>query len=147
MLEGKKNMAVRDPRSGPRISRRTVLKTMAAVGMLGCGNWLTACGQREGPVVEMNDALKFIPETLTVKTGDTVTWRNTGKMVHTVTDDPMKARNEASTRLPEGVQPWDSGNITRGQSWSRRFDVPGEYTYFCIPHELAGMVATIVVEE
>ena len=140
-------MAGRDPRSGTRISRRTLLKTITAVGMLSCGNWLTACGKGEGAVVEMNDALKYTPETLTIKVGDTVTWRNTGKTRHTVTDDPMKARDKASARLPEGVQPWDAGTITRGQSWSRRFDVPGEYTYFCIPHELAGMVATIVVEE
>jgi len=147
VLEGEKGMAGRDPRSGPRISRRTLLKTITAVGMLSCGNWLTACGKGEEAVVEMNDALKYIPETLTIKAGDTVTWRNTGKTRHTVTDDPMKARNTESARLPEGVQPWDAGTITRGQSWSRRFDVPGEYTYFCIPHELAGMVATIVVEK
>ena len=147
MIGGKKGMAGRDLRSGPRISRRTLLKTVAAVGMLSCGNWLTACGAGEEAVVEMNDALKFIPETLTIKAGDTVTWRNRGKTHHTVTDDPRKARNKESARLPEGVQPWDAGNIPRGQSWSRRFDVPGEYTYFCSPHELAGMVATIVVEE
>ena len=139
-------MARRDP-MGLQISRRILLKTMAAGGLLSCGTWLTACGTGEGAVVEMNDALKYIPETRTIKVGDTVTWRNTGKTRHTVTDDPLKARNKASARLPEGVQPWDSGTITRGQSWSRRFDVPGEYTYFCIPHELAGMVATIVVEE
>lgn len=139
-------MAGLDP-SGPRISRRTLLKTVAAVGILSCGNWLTACGTGEGAVVEMNDELKFIPETLTIKAGDTVTWRNTGKTRHTVTADPIKARNQESARLPEGVQPWDAGDITRGQSWSHRFDVPGEYTYFCNPHELAGMVATIVVEE
>ena len=26
---------------------------------------------------------------------------------------------------------------------SHTFDVPGAYTYFCIPHEMLGMVATI----
>ncbi|PLS77177.1 MAG: halocyanin [Chloroflexi bacterium] len=135
-----------DP-SGPRISRRSLLKTMAALGLLSCGTWLTACGTGKEAVVEMNDELKYVPQTLTIKAGDTVTWRNTGKTRHTVTDDPMKAQNTASVRLPETVQPWDAGYITRGQSWSRRFDVPGEYTYFCVPHELAGMVATIVVEE
>ena len=114
--------------------------------MLSGGNWLTACGGEIGKVVEMNE-LKYVPATLRIKVGDTVTWRNTDRVTHTVTDDPTKARNKASARLPEGVQPWDAGNITRGQTWSRRFDVPGEYSYFCIPHELAGMVATIVVEE
>ena len=31
-------------------------------------------------------------------------------------------------------------------SYSRRFDVPGRYTYFCIPHEAAGMIGEITVE-
>ena len=140
-------MAARDLRSGPRISRRTLLKTVTAVGMLSWGNWLTACGTGREAVVEMTDELKYVPQTLTIKVGDTVTWRNTGKTRHTVTDDPMKARKKESARLPDGVQLWDAGYISRGQSWSRKFDVPGQYTYFCIPHELAGMVATIVVEE
>jgi plastocyanin len=93
----------------------------------------------------MNE-LKYAPARLTIKVGDTVTWRNTDGMAHTVTDDSAKARDEASARLPEGAKPWDSGDIAAGQSWSRKFDVPGEYTYFCIPHELAGMIATLTVE-
>ena len=130
----------------PRISRRALLKGMAAVGMLGCGNWLAACGEKAGPVVEMNE-LQYAPAKLTIKVGETVTWQNADSMAHTVTDDPAKARNEESSRLPEGADPWDSGYIEAGQSWSHRFDVPGEYTYFCIPHELAGMVATLTVKE
>ncbi|MDP9351024.1 MAG: plastocyanin/azurin family copper-binding protein [Chloroflexota bacterium] len=128
-----------------RISRRMLLKAMAAVGTLGCGNWLAACGGEKGPVVEMKD-LQYAPARLTIKAGDTVTWRNTDGIAHTVTADPAKARDKESTRLPEGAEPWDSGNIAAGQSWSRTFDVAGEYTYFCIPHELAGMVASLTVE-
>jgi plastocyanin len=130
---------------GPQISRRTLLKAIVAAGTLGCGNWLAACGEKAGPVVEMNE-LKYAPARLTIKAGDTVTWRNTDGMAHTVTDDPTKARNKESARLPVGAEPWDSGVVEAGQSWSRRFDTPGEYTYFCIPHELAGMVATLTVE-
>ncbi len=131
--------------SRPRISRRTLLKAMAAVGTLGCGNWLAACGEKAGSVVEMSE-LKYAPAGLTIKVGETVAWRNTDGMAHTVTADPAKARDKQSARLPEGAQPWDSGDIETGQSWSHRFDVPGEYTYFCIPHELAGMVATVTVK-
>ena len=131
--------------SGPCISRRALLKAMAAAGVLGCGSWLAACGGEKGPVIEMGE-LKYAPATLTIKAGDSVTWRNTDSMAHTVTGDPAKAREGASARLPEGAEPWDSGSIPGGESWSRRFDTPGEYTYFCIPHELAGMVATLKVE-
>jgi plastocyanin len=32
-----------------------------------------------------------------------------------------------------------------GQSFSHTFDTPGEYAYFCIPHELSGTDAHIAV--
>jgi plastocyanin len=98
-----------------------------------------------GPVVAMTDQLRFVPDKLTVKVGDTVTWQNTGSVAHTVTADPAKAQNKAHVKLPAGAEPWDSGILTGGLSWSRRFDVPGEYAYFCIPHEANGMVATLTV--
>jgi plastocyanin len=96
-------------------------------------------------VVSMTDALKFEPASLTVAKGTTVTWRNTTQTVHTVTDDPAKASNKADAALPSGAQAWDSGNIDPGQSFSHTFDTPGTYKYFCQPHEMAGMTATIVV--
>lgn len=100
-----------------------------------------------GAVVEMTDDLTFEPEQLTVKVGDTVTWRNTGSIVHTATDDPSKAQDPANAVLPDGAEPWDSGNVAGGEEWSYTFETPGEYTYFCIPHELAGMVARLTVTE
>jgi plastocyanin len=102
-------------------------------------------GGGAGPVVTMTDQLKFVPDKLTVRVGETVTWQNTGSVVHTVTADPAKAQNKAHVKLPAGVEPWDSGFLTGGQSWSRRFDILGEYAYFCIPHEANGMVATLTV--
>ncbi len=50
-------------------------------------------------------------------------------------------------QLPAGAEPWDSGTVNGGESWSYTFETPGEYTYFCIPHELAGMVASLTVTE
>lgn len=101
----------------------------------------------EGAVVEMTDELRFVPDQLTVNVGDTVTWRNTGSVAHTATDDRGKAQDAANAVLPEGAEPWDSGNIAAGEEWSYTFQTPGEYTYFCIPHELAGMVARLTVTE
>lgn len=89
---------------------------------------------------------KYVPAQLTIKVGETVTWRNRSTIDHTVTGDPAKVLNRANVRLPAGAAPWDSGAIAAGTSWSRRFDVPGEYRYCCLPHELAGMVGTLLVE-
>jgi plastocyanin len=93
----------------------------------------------------MTDQLRFEPASLTVPRGSTVTWTNTGAVEHTATDDPSKAVTASNAALPSGAQPWDSGTVAAGQSFSHTFDTPGTYKYFCIPHEAAGMVATIVV--
>lgn len=95
--------------------------------------------------IKMTDQLKFDPAELTIPKGATVTWQNTGQVPHTATDDPSKAANKADASLPAGASPWDSGMMNAGQSWSYTFTVPGEYKYFCIPHEAAGMVGTITV--
>lgn len=96
--------------------------------------------------VDMADDLKFTPEHVTIKQGGTITWTNSSGVVHTATDDPSKATTAENAKLPAGAEPWDSGNIDPGQSFSHTFDVAGDYTYFCIPHESAGMVGTITVE-
>lgn len=128
-------------------SRRTLLRRVAAFGMLGGGVWLTGCQRSAQPTVEMDDSVRFDPATLTVKVGETVTWRNTSTgMVHTATSDPAEVVDPAHVQLPASAAPWNSGPIPGGESWSHAFDVPGEYRYCCVPHELAGMVATIIVE-
>lgn len=99
-----------------------------------------------GRVVEMNDQLRFVPDRLTIKVGETVTWRTVGAAPHTSTGDPAKALNpQQSVKLPDGAATWDSGLVTQGQEFSHTFAVAGEYTYFCIPHEAAGMVASLTV--
>jgi plastocyanin len=99
----------------------------------------------QGSTVNMSDSLKYDPETLTIPKGATVTWKNTSAVTHTATDDPSKAQNMANAVLPTGAKPWDSGDIDPGKSWSYTFDTPGQYTYFCIPHEASGMVGHITV--
>lgn len=142
------------------MSRRGFLRTagQAALGLAALPI-LAACAPSNGSagatrtpgaggaVVEMTDDLRFEPEQLTVKVGDTVTWRNTGSVVHTATDDPSKAQDAANAVLPDGAEAWDSGNVAGGEEWSYTFETPGDYTYFCIPHELAGMVARLTVSE
>jgi plastocyanin len=93
----------------------------------------------------LTDANQFQPATLSVPTGTTVTWTNTGSTQHTVTDDPSKAVNAADAALPAGAQAWDSGILNGGQTFTHTFTTPGTYKYFCIPHEALGMLATITV--
>ncbi len=121
-----------------------------AATVAGVGGELAACGATtgaaSGPVVEMGALSVFTPARLTIKVGQTVTWRNTSNIVHTATADPKKLVKPENARLPEGVAPWDSGSILAGKTWSHTFDVAGEYRYACVPHEIAGMIGVIIVE-
>lgn len=96
-------------------------------------------------VVQMTDGLQFRPARVTVKRGTRVTWKNTGGIAHTITTVRAKATNKAYARVPAGARAWDSGFIGGGKSYSRVLTVPGVYRYFCIPHEGAKMIGTIVV--
>ena len=82
------------------------------------------------PAVEVTmTADRFIPGTIRVAAGATVTWRNTSEIAHTVTGSGF-----------------DSGEIQPGGSYSRTFTQSGSYSYWCTPHRQAGMVGTILVE-
>lgn len=104
---------------------------------------------RAGPdttVVGMTNALAFTPDTVTVTAGETVVWRNGSVLVHTVTAVPDSAAKESSVRLPEGAEPFGSGRLEPDATFRHTFSVVGAYRYFCIPHEAAGMVGTVIVE-
>lgn len=100
--------------------------------------------------IEMTDGIRFSPDAVTIQKGQTVTWVNNSSMPHTSTDDPTK--NPVATDhpeysvLPEGATAWDSGILQPGESFSVTFDVAGDYTYFCLPHALSGMIGSITVE-
>lgn len=119
---------------------------IAAAGMvsvpLTSGNALAG---EPAAIVTMSNKLKFQPATVTVKAGETVRWHNKSVLVHTVTANPELAAKARDVALPDGAKPFNSGNLKPKATFEHKFTVPGTYKYFCIPHEAAGMVATVVV--
>ncbi len=97
--------------------------------------------------VTMSNKLRFSPGTVHIKVGQTVRWRNQSDVVHTVTFDPSLAAKKGDVRLPDGAETFNSGDIKPGAVFTHTFDVPGEYHYICVPHELAGMLAVVIVEK
>ncbi len=97
--------------------------------------------------VTMSADLRFVPDTVEVQVGDTVVWTNTSQEVHTVTAHPERVRDPDQVTLPEGAEPFDSGNMFEGDVFRHVFTVPGTYAYVCVPHDLAGMVGVVVVRE
>ncbi len=110
--------------------------------------------ERSGPnvsgkeaAVHMTNALTYVPAEVTITVGQNVLWTNTSSLTHTVTADPSLAQDPSHVQLPEGAQPFNSGDMAPGATFRHTFDVPGTYVYFCIPHEAMGMVGRIVVRE
>ena len=114
----------------------------------------TSTDRAGGPeeVVELTDELTFVPNALTVATGSTVVWRNVGSVSHSVTAYEADIPGGASYFASGGFETesaardgFPEGEITEGDSYSHTFDTAGEYRYFCIPHEQAGMTGTVTV--
>lgn len=97
--------------------------------------------------VGMTNQLAFTPDTVRIEVGETVRWRNSSDLIHTVTADPDKASDSGNVSLPEGADTFDSGNLEPGATFERTFSQPGTYQYFCIPHEGAGMIGWVIVSE
>jgi plastocyanin len=95
-------------------------------------------------VVDMG-FMSFNPATINIKAGQSVEWRNTSIITHTVTDNPATAAKADDAALPAGAIPFSSGDVPAGKIFLYKFTVPGTYKYLCTHHETDGMVGTIVV--
>jgi plastocyanin len=87
----------------------------------------TAKVPSSGAVVHIRDDA-FVPASLTVKAGDTVTFVNDDDDAHTATAD------DAS---------WDSEGLNQGQKWTHAFMKAGKIAYHCTVHPM--MHGTLVV--
>lgn len=71
--------------------------------------------------------VKFSPETIEVKTGQTVEWANDDLTPHTVTS--------------QGARDLNSGSIDAGASWRHTFTQAGSFPYYCTFHpEMKGTI-------
>jgi plastocyanin len=137
--------------------RRRVLATLGtalAAGTSGCAALGAVGGGVDGDVGMT--AVAFEPAELTVSVGEEVVWYNNSARAHSVTAYEESIPDEADYFATGGYETeaaareaWDgmNGALTNGQRYSHTFEVPGTYDYFCIPHERAGMVGQVVVEE
>lgn len=91
--------------------------------------------------------LVFVPDTVTVKPGDTITWVNNKMAPHNVIFDPSNIPGDKA--LADKIS-HDQLTFAPGESYSTTFtdDMPaGSYTYYCAPHRGAGMVGKVVLEK
>ena len=145
------------PESRYRHHRRQFLKSAGGIVMAGvlagCAGDSGGGDGEAGNTIDMNDDLKFVPDTFEVAVGETVTWENVGSVDHSVTayedDIPEDAAYFASGDFDSesaARNAYPDGSIAGGDTYEHTFDTAGEYQYFCIPHEQAGMKGTITIQ-
>jgi plastocyanin len=130
-------------------SRASIIGAFLMVfGVSGCGLGGPAHGPPASDAAAVVDLgfTSYSPAEVTIGVGDTVEWRNTSVITHTVTNDPGRAKKPGDASAPAQAQAFDSGDIPAGQVYRRTFTVPGTYRYFCTHHEDDGMVGAVVVK-
>ena len=68
----------------------------------------------------------FVPDTLTVSKGTTVTWTNGDSTLHTVTSGSPEAGNSGSE--------FDSSYLAAGKTFPHQFNTAGTFDYYCTLH-------------
>jgi plastocyanin len=95
----------------------------------------------------------FDPKTATIEPGQTVTWKNTSNVDHTVTAYEDKIPDAAAYFASGGFESERAtrNHVTEGLiapdgEYEYTFEEPGTYEYYCLPHESSGMVGTVHVK-
>ncbi len=84
---------------------------------------------------ETTDAC-YLPATVTIAVGGTVTWQNDDASAHTVTSGTPQEGPDGS---------FDSSLFLGGSSFAHRFEEAGTFSYFCMVHPW--QTGTVIAEE
>jgi plastocyanin len=68
----------------------------------------------------------FVPETLTVSKGTTITWTNGDSTLHTVTSGSAESGNSGTE--------FDSSYLAAGKTFQHQFSTSGTFDYYCTLH-------------
>jgi plastocyanin len=102
------------------LSSRLIASVVAALALVSCSRSPGAAADAPKPTTHTVtiDAVRFEPEALTIKAGDSVVWVNKDPFPHTVKSD----------------RAFESQPILSGQSWTTTVATRGELAYICTLH-------------
>jgi plastocyanin len=119
------------------IARNKTVRILFAISSLFLSNFSLGQAEKEASAdgIKKNQIVikdfHFTPETLTVKSGDKITWINRDEEPHTVVSVEKQFKKSSA--------------LDTDQEFTITAAAPGTYTYFCSVHPK--MTGTIVVEE
>lgn len=119
------------------IARNKTVRILFAISSLFLSNFSLGQAEKEASAdgIKKNQIVikdfHFTPETLTVKSGEKITWINRDEEPHTVVSVEKQFKKSSA--------------LDTDQEFTITAAAPGTYTYFCSVHPK--MTGTIVVEE
>ncbi len=138
---------------------RAYQKLSVALSLLALGGLLAACGGDEGIQIEALDKLAWDPESVTVRSGEPVTFvvTNDGELDHEFILGPGHVQDAHEMAAMEGMEHGEAGEealavleLAPGETKevTVTFEEPGEVLYGCHEpgHYDGGMVGTVTVE-
>ena len=129
----------------PRLSPSSQLVNRAArAGVASVAAMSVAFAAQAADVKLGSDAggLVFEPAEITISKGDSVTWINNRGFPHNVVFDEDDVPGGVNV---DKLSAEDLLNAA-GEKHTAKFDVAGEYGYYCEPHQGAGMVGRVIVK-
>ena len=122
-------------------STSTTFRHLILIASLSLSH-LSLAGTTEIHMASDVGKMHFVPDTVTIKKGDTVKWVNDDvkKQFHTVTSGKVVGSSGKPDKL------FDSKMIPPGKSFQRVFSDVGEFEYYCMPHVPMKMFGKVVVK-
>merc|ERR1712087_957689 len=139
-----KPTAARVPAKAAPVMSMKKVQEAGKVALAGVASFALAASANAATIKLGSDSgeLVFVPNSITVKAGETITFENNRGFPHNVVFD--------EDEIPGGV---DADAISHedylngpGEQVTNTFDTPGTYGYYCEPHQGAGMVGKIIVQ-
>ena len=115
-----------------------------AVSFLAVTAALVGCPQAAPPAPDegitdvLMESFAFSPAEVRIQSGERVRWTNQDIVPHTTTS--------GNPGDDEAGAIWDSEFLSAGQSFTRQFDEPGEFVYFCRVHPVMMRDAKVIVD-
>lgn len=120
-----------------RLRRSTTTLVLLPLLFAACGGGddgeaeATADAADTKSTIEMR-LLAYKPESLTVAAGEAVTWKQNDAGAHTVTSGTVEQASGGVSQQPDDR--FDSGDISKGETFEFTFTEAGTYPYFCRLH-------------
>lgn len=108
---------------------------------------LTQMGIAQERIIEMTSEATYNPAELVVSSGDRITWTNKSNEVQTITVKTREDKQKMLAMAPEDAEPFSSGAIQPGESFSYTFYIPGTYEIVSLPNAHQNMSGRIIVKE